>query len=223
MWQYPSISHPSRLWPSSSYIEDLQGNLEHIRDEVINHMGTAIQRQADQYNRNRTHTIINVGDSVLVKVEGKTPGKFPKYKYQGPYQVISKNNYWSFKLKEMRKGKVIDRNYNQLRKLKGDHRQHRRPTCSKSSCVSTNRDTQQEQLEHQAAPMQSHQAFAPLPNQSAHIQSRLLAQSPQIPLQHQQQPTRSQQPEESPTIQLRAPQTSRQGRYPQREPPSRHF
>jgi transposase InsO family protein len=227
MWQYPSISHTSRLWPSSSYIENLQDNLEHVRDEVMKHMGPAIQRQADYYNRNRTHTIINIGDSVLVKVEGKSPGKFPKYKYQGPFQVINKNNYWSYKLKEMPNGKVIDRNYNQLRKLEGDHWRPRIPTNGKSSIsrVSTSISQQPEQLERQATPMQSDQEYVHLRPQPSQIQQPV--QFPQTPLEYQQSPAQSQQLREIPRIelQLRSTQTPLQARYPQRhrEPPNRLF
>jgi hypothetical protein len=117
MWQYPSISQYSRLRSSSSYIEDLQDRLEHIRDEVLKHMGPAIQRQADYYNRNRTNTIIHIGDSVLVKVQGKSPGKFPRDKFEGPYRVIKRNNHWSYELQHIKTGKIIDRNYNQLKPL----------------------------------------------------------------------------------------------------------
>ena len=52
---------------------------------------------------------------VLVKRKGHLPAKFPKNKFKGPYRVITKNNHYSYTLQDIQNGKIVDRNYNQLK------------------------------------------------------------------------------------------------------------
>jgi transposase InsO family protein len=117
-WQDPATPKCYNNRKSSSrYIENLKSTLQDIRNMVSSNMITAIERQREQYNYGKTCTSIHVGDQVLVKKEGHLPGVFPRDKFEGPYYVIKKNNHWSYQLQKVKNGKIIDRNYNQLKPL----------------------------------------------------------------------------------------------------------
>jgi transposase InsO family protein len=209
LWQgTPSLKSP-KVRNCGSYIQKLQDTLEDIRDVVARHMRNAIQKQANYYNLNRTNITIRVGDKVLVRVEGHIPADFPKYRYTGPYQVVQKNNYWSYKLKHVLSGKMIDRNYNQLRKLEGDHQQVINRTSRETSVDST---SERVETSHSRSP-QMHQHPS-----SSQIEDLIAA--PVLP-PSQLMPRQSSCPQ-SPRL---PQQTINQTRYPPRprEPPRRYF
>lgn len=120
-WQYPSATATKELRSTCQYIQDLQHTMKSIKEKVLYNTEKAVQRQADHYNRNKNNGVIQVGEHVFVKIEGHIPAAFPKNKFCGPYKVIRRNNYWSYQLKDVKNGKVIDRNYNQIKKLHGHH------------------------------------------------------------------------------------------------------
>jgi hypothetical protein len=116
-WQYPSSQETVEFSSKSDYIHKLQETLNDIRIKVEENSKLAIQRQAEYYNNMKRSTPIAMGTQVLVKREGHLPGKFPLTKFKGPYEVVGKVNEWSYKLKNMQTGEIIDRNYNQIKAL----------------------------------------------------------------------------------------------------------
>lgn len=124
-WKYSNctnIHKPLENQPSqftNRYIEDLHRNLEEIHEEVRKNAKLATNRQAKYYNNNKVHPDIQIGDAVLVAVEGHIPNAFPKKLYRGPFRVTGKK-FWTFKLEDMETGEVIQRNYNQLKMFHGD-------------------------------------------------------------------------------------------------------
>jgi ribosomal protein L21E len=119
-WQYPIPSNGAKnIQSQSRYIQEIQESLERIRNEVAYHTRVTNNKQAERYNHKKKAKDIKVGDQVVVKVEGHVAAKFPKMKYSGPYEVVHKNNYWSYKLKNIKNSKLIDRNYNQIKRLEG--------------------------------------------------------------------------------------------------------
>jgi hypothetical protein len=138
-WQNtPSVSN-KELRTTSQYIQDLQQKLKRTKETVMEHVKIAVNKQAERYNYKKINTELQVGDSVLVKVEGQVPAKFPKIKFCGPYQVLKKNNHWSYQLLEPNSGKVVDRNYNQIKKLHG---------CQKATDLKSARETSIESASH---------------------------------------------------------------------------
>jgi transposase InsO family protein len=152
-WQHPSLEKQQTTITATQYIRELQETLNSIHDQVKDHMQRAIQRQTDRYNYKKSNTLIKLGDKVLVKREGHVPAAFPKLKYCGPYQVISKNNHWSYQLKDTTNGNIIDRNYNQLKRFTEKH----------ISSVSNNRP-QSRQSHSQITSVQSNSAKLQIPN-----------------------------------------------------------
>jgi ribosomal protein L21E len=117
----------------------MQESLEHIRNEVVYHTRVVNNKQAERYNNKKKTKDIQVGDRAVVKVEGHVAAAFPKMKYSGPYEVVQKNNYWSYKLKNIKNGKVIERNYNQLKKLEGSNQALPSPSSRETSIQSLSR------------------------------------------------------------------------------------
>jgi transposase InsO family protein len=224
LWQLPHKSESLSKKHNMQYIHELQDRLEIVRESVARHMRTAIQRQAEHYNRHKTNTVIQVGDQVLIKREGHIPNVFPKYKFCGPYQVVQRNNYWSYKLKDLRTGNVLDRNYNQLRRLKGEHQQ-----IAQRKSRETSVESYPQLLNEYGVHHQTKQGITETPQQS----SQNIVQVHQHPQQNEQ--TRSslpgarlsQQSVPMPTtaIQPQPSLHSNPKRYPQRchEPPRRLF
>ena len=95
-WQYPLVVSNKENYSTSQYIRDLRDALQTIKENVLKNVEKAVQWQAEHYNFNRSNTVINVGDHVLVKIEGHIPAAFPKFKFHGPFEVIKKHNYWSY-------------------------------------------------------------------------------------------------------------------------------
>jgi hypothetical protein len=121
LWLHPSTSVQQEFRGTSQYISELEDKLREVRENVLRHTSKAVQKQAAVYNRNRTQNPIKEGDYVLVKKEKNQAAKFPRNKFEGPYEVIKRHNYWSFQLKNVENGKTIDRNYNQLKKFHGSY------------------------------------------------------------------------------------------------------
>lgn len=164
-WQYPSNGSTENIKHSSRYILDLQDALQGIHLEVAKHMRVAIQRQEDHYNHNRRNNPIHVGDKVLVKVEGHIPGEFPRIKYSGPYEVMNRNNFWSYKLKNLQNGKEIDRNYNQLKLLRESHLKKQPESMRETSVETTsNLPKRNQDFLPEAAPTNINCPFQPVPN-----------------------------------------------------------
>jgi transposase InsO family protein len=123
VWQVPDAPVTQlKNTTYSQYIWELQERLDQVRNDVESGLRRAIQRQSYYYNKNKTCQPLQVGDSVLVKVENAA-GIFPISQYQGPYRVVVMKNQWSYVLEDLQTGKRIDRNYNQLKPIKLNEKQ----------------------------------------------------------------------------------------------------
>lgn len=148
IWQEPQFETKGAR-NHGEYISSLRETLEAIRKTVAENIHKATDKQAQHYNKYRTSKQLILGDKVLVKVEGHIPGEFPIKKFSGPYEVVAKHGHWSYTLKHLHTGQVIDRNYNQVKRMRAHQDTSKQPSsASRSKATSiwsrTNLDTHEE-------------------------------------------------------------------------------
>ena len=98
---------------TDTYIKGLEKQIR-TTHEIINLNARKHNKQdQENYNRNKWNTTINVGDEVMVKNEER---KGFEKKYLGPFIVKSIINKWTYVLHNKMADKVIQRNYNQIKK-----------------------------------------------------------------------------------------------------------
>jgi transposase InsO family protein len=152
-WETPQMEANNSIRNTSTYIQELQEKLKEIHQRISQHMKVSIQRQADYYNGCSRNRPISIGDMVLVRVEGHIPGIFPRLKYEGPFEVIATTNKWTYKLKSPATGKIIQRNYNQVKRWYGVHK----------AAVHSSRKTSLESLSQANASMRPQHSKTPAP------------------------------------------------------------
>jgi len=139
MWQYPNIekSNPKQYPSSCQYLERLKDILRDVRNQVEENMKIARQRQAEYYNLNKMCKPFAVGDKVLIKVERNPPASFPLVKYVGPYVVIQELGHMSYELQHTINKKVVQRNFNQLKKWNEINKEYRKEAKTISTSILT--------------------------------------------------------------------------------------
>lgn len=139
VWQLPSQPVAS-IQNEGQYVGDLRETLKILQSRVSNNIQQAAQRQADWYDQNGRATPFQVGDMVLVKVEGHAPATFPRMKFVGPFEVVRTVAQWTYELQDCRTGHRCERNYNQLKTFLGHQRKPHTQVMSESSDTTDPRD-----------------------------------------------------------------------------------
>ena len=127
MWESTLMGKTRQEYKGQSeYISSLRDKLETIRQTVAENILAASNKQAGYYNNHKRAKEFTLGEKVFIKVENYVPGKFPIKKFSGPYEVVGKRGHWSYTLKHLTNGKVIDRNYNQMKRMHGSLTKNRK-------------------------------------------------------------------------------------------------
>ena len=100
---------------TDAYMETLAKQIRTTHDIVKRNIENQNVQNQENYNRNKWNEVINVGDEVMIKNENRK--RFDK-KYMGPFIVQSIINKWTYLLYNKIGDKTVQRNYNQIKKIK---------------------------------------------------------------------------------------------------------
>lgn len=114
-WQLPEEVAVYDETNLADYITQLKQDMVNIHEKVRSSNELNMQKQKEYYDRNRLAQDISVGDFVVAKKFGHLSAF--ESKYEGPYEVIKKESEWRYHLQHINSGKMIERNYNQVKKI----------------------------------------------------------------------------------------------------------
>ena len=95
-------------------MEEFMSHHRKIFEEVQNYNSNQIAKQAEYYNRGKYSHELSVGDIVMVENPFYKP--FGK-RFVGPFKILEKINALTYKLYSQKLNKIIQRNYNQVKKI----------------------------------------------------------------------------------------------------------
>ena len=122
---------------TNTIINQLKLQLQQVRKQIQNNIKRNTEKQRYYYDRNRMANIIQVNDHVAIKIYNRIKRRFDPH-FRGPFRVLRKIGEWTYELLDERTGKVINRNYNQVRPMPKveEKSQHHSSKGSKTSIVS---------------------------------------------------------------------------------------
>ena len=106
-WEHEDATRPQQY---GEFMQKLRRDIQFVEENMKS--GKALKYSEGRYNQNRWNKKVEIGDRVVIKKEN-VQGFDPKY--SKPFQVIEKLNEWTLLLRREEDGKVVRRNYNQIK------------------------------------------------------------------------------------------------------------